>query len=106
MGLVLTSIEQYEVEKKFTKELTSKQQLDHLLFLAYNDLTNLFPIDLQDFEEGTFYYQNGSVSYRVTQNDESLIWIEMIAKISNQNRESAAILLYDSMKVKVVQWIE
>ncbi len=106
MGLVLTSIEQYEVEKKFTKELASKQQLDHLLFLAYNDLIILFPIDLQDFEEGTFYYRNGSVSYSVSKNNESLIWIEMIATVSNQDGKSAAILLYDSIEAKVVQWIE
>lgn len=106
IGLIMTNIDRYESEKKFTKELVSKFQVDHLFFLARNELLKMLANDVQDLENGILYFNNGSVAYAVGEMEEPFIHIEMRATNNNNSRKFNVSMVYDLNEGKIVQWVE
>lgn len=105
IGLIIMNIERYESEKKFTKELVSKFQVDHLFFLARNELLKMLAHDVPDLENGILYFNNGSVDFEVEKMEEPFIYIEMRAT-NNNSRKFNVSMVYDLEEKQIVQWLE
>lgn len=106
MLLIGYMVDQFVIEKRFSKEVEESYISSHLLLLAVHDLEQ----EWSQREEvilnnGIIFYPNGDVYYEVISQDLQSASVMCYGSTLN-DRKSIAVIHYDKSMKKVVEWIE
>lgn len=96
------SIEKFNLEKMFYKNVENVLVLDHLLLLASHEVQNIVAHDMYG-DEGVLYFPNGTVKYAMISSEERYFSLELFA-LTTQGLSRKVNVLYDIEEEEVVKW--
>lgn len=95
------SIEKFNLEKMFYKNVEDGLVLDHILLLASHEVQNMVAHD----DEGVLHFPNGTVEYVVISREERYVSMNLSA-LTTQGLSRKVNFLYDKEEGKLVKWVE
>ncbi|MGE8078101.1 competence type IV pilus minor pilin ComGG [Peribacillus loiseleuriae] len=98
------SIEKFNLEKMFYKNVEDGLVLDHILLLASHEVQNMVAHDDQ-IDEGVLHFPNGTVEYVVISREERYISL-ILSALTKQGLSRKVNFLYDKEEGKLVKWGE
>ncbi|KMY50784.1 competence type IV pilus minor pilin ComGG [Peribacillus loiseleuriae] len=102
--LTFYSIEKFNLEKMFYKNVEDGLVLDHILLLASHKVQNMVVHDDQ-IDEGVLHFPNGTVEYVVISREERYISL-ILSALTKQGLSRKVNFLYDKEEGKLVKWGE
>ena len=102
--LISYMIDQFVIEKHFSKEIEESNISSHLLLLAVHDLQKEWN-QKEDISNGIIFYPKGDVYYEVINQDAKTASIICYGSTMNE-RKAIVVIHYDKSLKKVVEWIE
>ena len=96
------SIEKFNLEKKFYKNVENVLVLDHILLLASHEVQNMVAHDAY-VDEGVLLFPNGTVEYVMISREERFFSMELFA-LTTQGLSRKVNVLYDIEEGKLVKW--
>ncbi|WP_042345992.1 competence type IV pilus minor pilin ComGG [Bacillus massiliigorillae] len=103
--LIILGVESFVTEKRFSKEVSSKLMVDHLLFLAKNDANDYLHNELKIGEDGILFYENGDVYYRIEMKTKEEMKVLLYAS-SRKGGKAEASYTFNLKEGKVSKWFE
>ncbi|MFJ5621361.1 competence type IV pilus minor pilin ComGG [Peribacillus loiseleuriae] len=100
----LYSIEKFNLEKMFYKNVEDGLVLDHILLLASHEVQNMVAQDDQ-IDEGVLHFPNGTVEYVVISREEHYISL-ILSALTKQGLSRKVHFLYDKEEGRLVKWGE
>ena len=102
--IIVNSINLFVAEKSFADKTESMYMIDHLLFLAKIDASNILREEESD-DAGVFLYENGNVVYTIEFVSLEQLKVSLIA-FGNQGGKGQAYFLYNLSENKITKWSE
>ena len=102
--ITVNSISLYVTEKNFADKTENMYIIDHLLFLAKMDASNILKEEESD-DAGVFLYENGNVVYTIELVGLEQVKVSFIA-FGNKGGKGQAYFLYNLSENKITKWSE
>ncbi|MGX2960446.1 competence type IV pilus minor pilin ComGG [Peribacillus sp. JNUCC 23] len=96
------SIEKFNLEKMFYKNVENVLVLDHLLLLASHEVQNMVAHDAY-VDGGVLHFPNGTVEYAMISSEERYSSLELFA-LTTQGLSRKVNVLYDIEEGELVKW--
>lgn len=102
--ITVNSINLYVTEKSFVDKTESMYIIDHLLFLAKMDASNILKEEESE-DAGVFLYEKGNVVYTIELVGLEQVKVSFIA-FGNKGGKGQAYFLYNLSENKITKWSE